>query len=127
MISGVGVDLVEVPRMQRILYRPWARKFIERVFGPEEIAVCEKAPQPAQAYAARFAAKEAMVKALGTGFSEGVTPSSIIVGGGERTRPTIHLEAKALALANSMSVSAIHVSLTHTSSSACAIVMIESQ
>ena len=96
MILGIGVDLVEIPRMQRILDRPWARRFIERVFRPEEITVCEKAARPAEAYAARFAAKEAVVKAFGTGFSRGITPAAIVVCGGERTRPTIHLLARSV-------------------------------
>ncbi len=94
MILGIGVDLVEIPRMQRILDRPWARRFIERVFRPEEITVCEKAARPVEAYAARFAAKEAAVKAFGTGFSRGITPAAIVVGGGEGTQPTIHLLSK---------------------------------
>lgn len=127
MILGIGVDLVEIPRMQRILDRPWARRFIERVFRPEEITVCEKAARPVEAYAARFAAKEAAVKAFGTGFSRGITPAAIAVCGGERTRPTIYLLAQALVLADSMNVSAIHVSLTHTAGSACAVVVIEGQ
>ena len=127
MILGIGVDLVEIPRMQRILDRPWARRFIERVFRPEEIIVCEKAARPVEAYAARFAAKEAAVKAFGTGFSRGITPAAIVVGGGERTQPTIHLLSEASALADSMNVSAIHVSLTHTAGSACAVVVIERQ
>jgi holo-[acyl-carrier protein] synthase len=125
VILGVGVDLVEVPRMQRILERPWARRFVERVFCPEEIAVCDGAARPAEAYAARFAAKEAVAKALGTGFSRGITPAAIVVRGGERTRPTISLQAKALILAESMNVSDIHVSLTHTASDASAMVVIE--
>jgi len=125
LILGVGVDLVEVPRMQRILERPWARRFIERVFCPEEIAACERAARPAEAYAARFAAKEAVVKALGTGFSKGITPAAIVVCGGERTRPTIRLQFKALALAESENISEIHVSLTHTAGGACAVVVIE--
>ena len=125
MILGVGVDLVEVPRMQRILDRPWGGRFIARVFCPEEIAVCEEAAKPAEAYAARFAAKEAVVKALGTGFSRGVTPAAIVVCGGERTRPTIRLQAKALVLAESMNVSDVHVSLTHTAGAACAVAVIE--
>ncbi len=127
MILGVGIDLVEVPRMQRILDRSWGRRFIERVFCPEEIAVCDGAARPAEAYAARFAAKEAVVKAFGTGFSKGITPAAIIVCGGERTRPTIRLQARALDLADSLNVSRIHVSLTHTAGSACAIVVVERQ
>ncbi len=127
MILGVGVDLVDIPRMQRVLDRPWARRFIERVFRPEEITVCERAARPVEAYAARFAAKEAAVKAFGTGFSRGITPASIAIRGGERVQPTIHLLYEASALADSMNVSAIHVSLTHTIKSACAIVVIEGQ
>ena len=127
MILGIGVDLVEIPRMQRILDRPWARRFIERVFRPEEITVCEKAARPVEAYAARFAAKEAVVKAFGTGFSRGITPAAIEVKGGERTPPTIRLQANALALADSMNVSGVHVSLTHTAGVACAVVVIEGQ
>jgi holo-[acyl-carrier protein] synthase len=125
VILGVGVDLVEVPRMRRILDRPWGRRFIERVFFPEEIVACDRAARPSEAYAARFAAKEAVAKALGTGFSKGITPAAIVVCGGERTRPTIRLQAKALVLAESMNVSSIHVSLTHTAGSACAVAVIE--
>ena len=83
------------------------------------------AAKPSEAYAARFAAKEAVVKALGTGFSKGITPAAIVVCGGERTRPTIRLQAKALALAESMNVSDIHVSLTHTAGTAGAVAVIE--
>jgi holo-[acyl-carrier protein] synthase len=125
VILGVGIDLVEVPRMQRVLDRPWGRRFIERVFCPEEIAVSEGAARPSEAYAARFAAKEAVVKALGTGFSKGITPAAIVVCGGERTRPTIRFQAKALALAESLDVSDVHVSLTHTAGAACAVAVIE--
>ncbi len=111
--------------MQRILDRPWGRRFVERVFCPEEIAVCDRAARPAEAYAARFAAKEAVVKALGTGFSKGITPAAIVVCGGERTRPTIRLQGRALVLAESIDVCDVHVSLTHTAGGACAVAVIE--
>ncbi|HMK35784.1 MAG TPA: holo-ACP synthase [Desulfomonilaceae bacterium] len=125
MILGVGVDLVEVNRMQALLNRRYAARFIERVFSPEERAVCEAATRPAQCYAARFAAKEAVAKAFGTGFSSGVSPGMISVTGGERNRPQIHLSQKAREYAETRNVSAIHVSLTHTATSACAVVVVE--
>ena len=89
MILGVGVDLVDVRRMERALNCRWGKRFVAKVFSEEEIAACRNAPQPAQGYAARFAAKEALAKALGTGFSRGVSPSRIVVRGGERRQPSI--------------------------------------
>jgi holo-[acyl-carrier protein] synthase len=125
VILGVGVDLVDVERMHEVLTRRWAQRFITRVFSAEEIDACEASPNPAQCYSARFAAKEALVKAFGTGFSEGIVPGMIFVRGGERNRPEIHLKDKALQFAQSKKVSAIHVSLTHTATSACAFVVVE--
>lgn len=68
MIVGIGIDLVEVPRMQRILGR-WGHRFLARVYTPEEIAYCQARALPAMHYAARFAAKEAAMKAMGTGLA----------------------------------------------------------
>ncbi len=125
MILGVGVDLVEVARMRRALQTPWAQRLIRRIFSPEEIAVCEAASDPAQSYAARFAAKEALAKALGTGFTRGVSPGLIVVAGGERIQPRIVLRDQALEIARSMKVSSVHVSLSHSRETACAMVVVE--
>lgn len=125
MILGVGVDLVEVRRMERALNRPWGKRFVSKVFSAEEIAACDSSAQPAQGYAARFAAKEALAKALGTGFSRGVAPGRIVVAGGERRQPSISLLGRAQKLAESMQVTAIHVSLSHTPQTACAFVVVE--
>jgi holo-[acyl-carrier protein] synthase len=127
VILGIGVDLVDVPRMERALTSPWADRFITRVFSPEEIAICEHAPKPAESFAARFAAKEALAKALGTGFSRGVAPVMIVVQGGERTRPSLELRGKALEVARSLRVARIHVSLTHIPRIACAQVVLETE
>lgn len=113
--------------MERVLHGRSARRFIERIFAEGEIAVCASAASPAQAYSARFAAKEAFAKALGTGFSRGVTPGQITVVGGERTRPTIRLAGAALKQAQAMHVTAIHLSLTHTAQSAAATVVVENE
>jgi holo-[acyl-carrier protein] synthase len=121
------VDLVDVERMRLVLTRKWAQRFITRVFSDEEIKACAGSPNPAQCYAARFAAKEAVVKAFGTGFSQGITPGMISVKGGERNRPEISLTNAALHFAQSKKVSAVHVSLTHTATSACAFVTVETE
>jgi holo-[acyl-carrier protein] synthase len=125
MIFGIGVDLVEVRRMERILKSPWATRFLRRIFTSAEMDVCEATAYPAQGYSARFAAKEATAKALGTGFSRGITPGAIVVEGGERERPSIALEGKALALAHRLDITSIHLSLSHTAGRACAFVILE--
>lgn len=125
MILGVGIDVVDVVRMERTLHRRWADRFVARVFSREEIEVCRNSPAPVESFAARFAAKEAVAKALGTGFSRGITPAGIQVRGGERTRPAIALGRAALEVAESMNAGRIHVSLTHTPTTASAFVVIE--
>ncbi len=121
------MDLVETARIERVLRSRGAERFISRVFSPEEISVCRQAARPAECFAARFAAKEAVAKALGTGFSRGISPGGILVRGGERTRPRIELAGKALELAGSLLLTSIHVSLTHTSTAACAFAVAETQ
>ncbi|MEW6351031.1 MAG: holo-ACP synthase [Thermodesulfobacteriota bacterium] len=121
----MGVDLVEVPRMERVLASRYASRFLERVFSPAEREACELSPVRGQCYAARFAAKEAVAKALGTGFGQGVSPIQITVVGGERNQPRIALHGAALAHARFLGVSAIHVSLTHTRQYACAFAVLD--
>ncbi len=125
MIVGVGVDLVDVSRMERILRSRWAGRFVTKVFSREEAATCDAMAHSAEGFAARFAAKEAVAKALGTGFTRGVSPGSILVLGTERTRPTIELTGAALRQADELQVGAIHVSLSHTATTACAFVVVE--
>lgn len=125
MILGVGVDLVDVGRMEWTLKQRWAKTFVARVFSKEEIAVCRGMARPAQCLAARFAAKEALAKALGTGFSRGMTPGKIRVNGSERTQPSIELVGAAREMAQSLDAGTIHVSLSHTDQTACAFVVVE--
>jgi holo-[acyl-carrier protein] synthase len=125
VIVGIGIDLVDVARMEQCLQRKWASRFLSRVFSPEEIASCEKSPRRAQAYAARFAAKEAFAKALGTGFSGGIAPSEIRIGVSDRKQPTILLVGSALEAAQAMKIASVHVSLSHTPQTASAIVITE--
>ncbi|MCX5872321.1 MAG: holo-ACP synthase [Deltaproteobacteria bacterium] len=125
MIVGIGIDLVSVSRMKRVLDRNWAARFINRVFTSEETAHCLKSARPEECFAARFAAKEAVVKALGTGFTRGITPVQIMVCGGERQKPSIALSSNAREIAESMNINHTSVSLSHTDGMACAIVVLE--
>ena len=72
MIVGTGIDIAEVPRIAASIER-FGRRFLERVFTPDEIRYCESKANKAERYAGRFAAKEAAMKAIGTGWSRGVT------------------------------------------------------
>lgn len=117
---GLGVDIVEIDRMKRLLVR--TPSFAERVFSPEERAYCDKMANPATHYALRFAAKEAVVKALGTGFSEGIGVRDIEVQRAANGRPSIKLTGRALEIANEQGVRDLSISLsyTHTDAVACA-------
>lgn len=117
---GLGVDIVEVERMASILERTPA--FAERIFSEEERAYCDKMANPATHYALRFAAKEAVVKALGTGLAEGIGVRDIEVQRATNGRPSIKLTGRALEIANEQGVRDLSISLsyTHTDAVACA-------
>lgn len=123
---GLGVDLVEIERMRTVLKR--TPSFPARVFSEEERAYCEKHADPAAHYAARFAAKEAVVKALGTGFSEGVSLRDIEVVRQPNGKPEAKLYGRAEEVAEATGVSEIPISLTHTKNDAicCAIAITDS-
>lgn len=122
---GIGIDLVSVSRMERILNQPWHAKFLKRVFSPSEVSYCKKRLKPHEGLAARFAAKEALVKALGTGFSRGVTPVQIVVDVDEKQGPIIRLSDRASVVAQSMGINRCHVAISHTEGMACALVVLE--
>lgn len=120
---GLGVDIVEIERMRVILER--TPSFAERVFSPAECAYCKKTSNPATHFALRFAAKEAIVKALGTGFAEGIGVRDIEVLRAKSGRPSIKLTGRALEIANARGVRDLSISLsyTHTDAVACALAM----
>ena len=125
MIVGVGIDLVSVSRMKKILGQVWAHRFVERVFTPQEIAQCSKTINPEERFAGKFAAKEAAVKALGTGFSLGISPNQIMITDGVKQRPSILLSLMAKKVAESKGIDNIVVSISHTDGMASAIVIME--
>lgn len=110
--AGLGVDIVDVERMGRVLSR--TPRFAMRVFTDRERAYCEGRGRPEMHYAARFAAKEAVAKALGSGFS-GFGPADVEVVSDEETgRPLVRLHGGAAQVAERQGVVAVHVSLSHT-------------
>jgi holo-[acyl-carrier protein] synthase len=117
VIRGLGVDIVEIDRMQLALTRHPRMK--ERVFSDAERAYCEKRSRPEVHYALRFAAKEAVLKALGTGFS-GVRFRDVEVARDDRGRPTPVLHGRAAEVAASIGVTELHLSLSFTHSTAVA-------
>jgi holo-[acyl-carrier protein] synthase len=125
VIVGLGADIAEVDRIEAAIARH-GRAFLERVFTPQEIAYCERHRARGERYAARFAAKEATMKALGTGWSRGVRWVDIEVTREASGRPTIELRGAARQHAERMGVSRILVSLTHSGNIAFAEVIFES-
>lgn len=122
---GLGVDIVEIDRMRAILKRSPA--FAEKVYSAEERAYCDGHAHPEVHYATRFAAKEAVLKALGTGFSEGIGWRDVEVRRTSKGRPYVVLTGRAREVAREQGVREIPVSLsfTHTDAVACAMAITE--
>lgn len=122
---GLGVDIVEIARMRRILER--TPSFREKVFSEEERAYCESTANPEVHYATRFAAKEAVLKALGTGFSRGVANHDVEVRRNAKGRPFVVLHGRAKEIAAEQGVRELPLSLsyTHTDAVACALAITE--
>jgi len=124
MLIGTGVDLIEVERIAHSIER-YGERFLHRVYTDHEIAYCRGRRVSAESFAARFAAKEAGAKALGTGISRGVTWNEFQVARNPGGRPILELRGRAALLAKELGVRAISLSLTHTGSLAMATVVME--
>ncbi len=125
MIVGMGIDVAEVKRIQAVI-ESQKERFLRRVYTPEEIAYCEQFKNKFERYAGRFAAKEAAMKALGTGWSRGVRWVDVEVVRQRGGRPTIVLKGEARKIADALGVKNIALSITHTSEQAFAEVIFES-
>lgn len=125
MIIGTGIDMAEVDRIEASLKR-FGTKFTERIFTEAEIRYCESKANRAERYAARFAAKEAGMKAIGTGWSGGVRWRDIEVQRLPSGRPTVVFQGKAGEYFAKLGATRAHLSLTHTKSMAMAVVVLES-
>jgi holo-[acyl-carrier protein] synthase len=124
MIVGSGIDLTEVARIQKTVERHGGR-FLDRVFTTAEQAYCLRRRNSAESLAARFAAKEAAAKALGTGISHGVTWSEIEVVREPGGKPGLRFHGRAAEIASRIGVARAALSLTHTSDLAMASVVLE--
>ncbi len=125
MIVGSGIDVAEVKRIEQAIQRH-GRRFLERVFTPAEIAYCERHKNKGERYAARFAAKEAAQKALGTGWRGGIAWHDFEITNLTSGKPTLKLSGTAARLARRMKVKRITLSLSHTRDLAIAQVILES-
>jgi holo-[acyl-carrier protein] synthase len=125
MIVGTGIDITEVPRIREVIERHGER-FLKRIFTEGEIQYCESKANRMERYAARFAAKEAGMKAIGTGWNHGVRWRDIEVARNPGGRPTLLLHGKAADFAAKLGATNIALSLTHTAEEAMAQVILES-
>jgi holo-[acyl-carrier protein] synthase len=124
MIVGTGIDLVDIPRIQRSMDR-FGERFLARVYTAGERAYCLSKRNSAESLAARFAAKEAGAKALGTGISHGVNWLAIEVVREPRGRPGLVFHGRARQVADRLGVRHAALSLTHTAQLAMAHVVLE--
>ncbi|MCI0694214.1 holo-ACP synthase [candidate division KSB1 bacterium] len=121
MICGIGIDLIEIARVESMLAR-WQQHFVQRVFTPEEIALCESRANRASAFAARFAAKEAFAKALGTGIDKDFSWKDFAVDHHHNGSPRPVLSSRLAARLENVK---IHLSLSHSDHYATAVVILE--
>ena len=124
MILGTGVDLAEVPRIQASIEK-FGERFTRRVYTPAEIAYVERKANRFERYAARFAAKEAGMKAIGTGWRHGVRWQDFEVANLPTGKPTLLLHGVALHIAKKLGVRNVALSLTHTAELGMAHVILE--
>jgi len=124
MILGTGVDLAEVGRIRDAIER-YGDRFVQRIYTSAEIAYVERKANRFERYAGRFAAKEAGMKAIGTGWKRGVRWQDFEVSNLPSGRPTLRLHGVAAQLAEKMGVKSISLSITHTAEMGMAQVILE--
>ena len=123
MIKGVGIDIIEVQRVLEKVNKD--NGFKEKIFSKEEIAFCESHASKGEGYAARFAAKEAFLKATGQGLSLGHDLADIVIVNDAAGRPFIQLRGSFREEAIRNEWNKIHLSFSHLQAMACAVVIIE--
>jgi holo-[acyl-carrier protein] synthase len=126
MIVGIGVDIAETERISRSLEQ-YGERFIKRICTPAEVAYCERFKNRAERYAARFAAKEAAFKALGTGWSKGVHWLDVEVTHQPSGKPELVLTGRAQEVARELGVSRASLSISHADRYVVAQVIFESE
>ncbi len=122
-VYAVGIDIVEIPRIQELIHR-YGERFLRRVFTDPEIRYCAAKARSANSYSARFAAKEAVFKATGLGMDKGMKWRDIEIVNDVHGKPSIRLSGVASQLLANKS---IHLSLSHTDTLAIAMVVVENR
>jgi holo-[acyl-carrier protein] synthase len=124
VIKGIGIDTVEIERVARV-YARYGDRFLHRVYTRGEREYFSRWADPVPRIAGRFAAKEACMKALGTGWSRGVRWRDIEVGREPSGKPRVRLYGEAARILESLSASEIHCTITHSRDQAMAVVVFE--
>ncbi len=124
MVIGLGTDLIEIARIERS-YARYGEAFLRRVYTPGEVAYCMAKKNFAESLAARFAAKEAGAKALGTGISRGVNWREFEVRRAPGQRPELHLSGRALQIADRLGIRRVSLTLSHSRLLSIAVVVAE--
>ncbi len=122
-IVGIGLDLVKIERIRALADR-WQERFLARLYTDAERRYCFDRASPYASLAGRFAAKEAVLKAIGTGWSAGVSWQDIQVLNDERGKPVAHVQGRTSALLQQAGVTDIHISLSHDTEYAVAQVLL---
>ena len=124
MIAGIGTDFVAIARIRR-LYDRSGERFLQRCFTPDEASYCQSRSDPATSLAGRFAAKEAIMKCLGTGWARGVGFRSIEVLRADSGAISVRLHGVALAVATQLGITTVHLSMSHDDGQALAFAVAE--
>jgi len=124
MIAGIGVDIVDIARIQALLDR-YGERFLARVYTKAETTYAMRGANKAERLAGRFAVKEAVMKALGTGKSQGILWRDVETVRARSGKPEVHLHGQAVKWAQTRCGGAVHVSITHDGGKAVAFVILE--
>jgi holo-[acyl-carrier protein] synthase len=124
MIIGTGIDLVKIDRIERMMSR-WGDLFLGRVFTEKEIARCQKRARPAECFSGRFAAKEAFLKAIGSGLRNGIRWTDIEVDNDPLGRPSLSFRRRAKEVLQAQGIPKVLLTLSHDSPYAVAHVILE--
>ncbi len=124
MIAGIGIDIVDIGRIEELLSR-YGDRFTQRVFTDAETSYARRSVKPAERLAGRFAVKEAILKAFGTGKSQGIRWRDVETVRGPMGKPKVVLYGNAINYLNKMSANTIHVTIAHDGGKAVAFVIIE--
>ena len=122
MIVGIGIDLIEIEKIAHDLH---SDVYLRKVFTEAEIAACQDSVNSAECFAGRFAAKEALMKAITNGIRQGVWFTHIEVLNHENGQPYVQVSGQAEIRLNELGATNIHVSITHTKSAAAAVIILE--